>query len=796
MNIIQTIREVFARKNFEENKKPKPVSTTEYIDSMDKQWETIPMDTYSLEAGNIIDAYKPIADNYIVRSSEQLVRATALITPYHISCQDEKENAKSREMVEYLEDVFDNLDVPFKNLLDGLLDCRTYGYVIAEKIFSNKYKNGLQYLTNIKFHNLRYFELKKDKYGYLEKIIFHSLEGMKEFVNPYEKFIIGTYPYLVDANYFGTSELYYIRDLVREYEDLNKMLDKGLQFIAVKPYLHYFDADLPSDNIEKAKQAIDKVDNRSVIHLPMVMSESQTNPQYIKQHTIEVVGDRASTEGLKQLKEQLERKEKNIRRCMGVPDDLGFTTQLDGSFARARVQQNLFIAKVEQTQLWLESVINNQVIKQLIDLNFENVEYYPYFFFEETEEGVTADKVDNMVKLSQAGIINGKEKWIRKEYLVLPEMEEIEEEPIENPIENTDNMPTDENIEEIEIDKNIEIEKPIDDPNTKLDVSKKNKNIVKKADKFAYQKLEYDTTDYTRLEKQMDEIDETSITTAEKGFGDLQNDMINSIPKTLQSGDIPNAKMYNDKTIKTIQNIYDKALIDSYLLGVDYSVNFMKKLGIDSTSQNYIMDADLDMTNTLYIKELSKKLNVILTKADKESLRLAIQQSGMTTKEQVNMIEKKIKQILMNYTLTNGNPPAIETKSLQALTKQVNDAFLPYIKSGIINGASAEPYRVETAIRTMTTSYQNQARMNTFRRPEYSRVVRAYRYSATLDGRTTEICRAYHGHTIEADDPVLNSIVPPNHFNCRSIMYPIIAGQDYTAAWDYSIKPDKGFMSL
>ena len=49
---------------------------------------------------------------------------------------------------------------PFKNILDALLDARMYGFIIAEKIFTEPI-NGYRYLKNVKFHNQKYFELKK-----------------------------------------------------------------------------------------------------------------------------------------------------------------------------------------------------------------------------------------------------------------------------------------------------------------------------------------------------------------------------------------------------------------------------------------------------------------------------------------------------------------------------------------------------------------------------------------------------------------------------------------------------------
>jgi SPP1 gp7 family putative phage head morphogenesis protein len=41
-------------------------------------------------------------------------------------------------------------------------------------------------------------------------------------------------------------------------------------------------------------------------------------------------------------------------------------------------------------------------------------------------------------------------------------------------------------------------------------------------------------------------------------------------------------------------------------------------------------------------------------------------------------------------------------------------------------------------------------------------------FDAMIDGRTTSQCRHFHGKVFDVDDPIWNTIYPPNHWGCRS----------------------------
>ena len=44
---------------------------------------------------------------------------------------------------------------------------------------------------------------------------------------------------------------------------------------------------------------------------------------------------------------------------------------------------------------------------------------------------------------------------------------------------------------------------------------------------------------------------------------------------------------------------------------------------------------------------------------------------------------------------------------------------------------------------------------------------------AGLIAHNTEVCRFLHGKVFEPDNPDLEALLPPNHFQCRSLIVPI-----------------------
>ena len=78
--------------------------------------------------------------------------------------------------------------------------------------------------------------------------------------------------------------------------------------------------------------------------------------------------------------------------------------------------------------------------------------------------------------------------------------------------------------------------------------------------------------------------------------------------------------------------------------------------------------------------------------------------------------------------------------------------------------------------------------------PDIKPEVPAWQYSAIMDPRTTEICRGLDRKTYLSNDPIWSRVYPPNHYNCRSIVVPIVgAVETFEVSSPVTMAPQKGF---
>lgn len=113
---------------------------------------------------------------------------------------------------------------------------------------------------------------------------------------------------------------------------------------------------------------------------------------------------------------------------------------------------------------------------------------------------------------------------------------------------------------------------------------------------------------------------------------------------------------------------------------------------------------------------------------------------------------------------------------------------------GVASEAAATSY-LDTLARTNLFEAMNEARFAEFTDPELGGFVQAMEYSAVLDDRTTDICAELDGDTWDAENQLWDIYRPPNHFNCRSVLVPVTQadGWDGTEDPPPDVVPDPGF---
>ena len=83
--------------------------------------------------------------------------------------------------------------------------------------------------------------------------------------------------------------------------------------------------------------------------------------------------------------------------------------------------------------------------------------------------------------------------------------------------------------------------------------------------------------------------------------------------------------------------------------------------------------------------------------------------------------------------------------------------------------------RKEVIVRTNSSEATNWGRMSVMKE---DKAVVGYTYWAIIDERTTDICDSLDGKHFKKTDSDFGSIVPPNHYGCRSYLEPVYAWDD------------------
>lgn len=109
--------------------------------------------------------------------------------------------------------------------------------------------------------------------------------------------------------------------------------------------------------------------------------------------------------------------------------------------------------------------------------------------------------------------------------------------------------------------------------------------------------------------------------------------------------------------------------------------------------------------------------------------------------------------------------------------RAVDEAFAA---AGLVQSATSKAWLLETTAETLVGFSYGGGWFNGWHRPAVLDRIRGFRYSAMLDVRTTNICRAYSGVRLPIDHVWWQTHWPLNHFGCRSVALPMFGGAEYT----------------
>jgi SPP1 gp7 family putative phage head morphogenesis protein len=717
----------------------------------------------------------------------------------------------------------------FWTMLDNMMDAASYGFKCGEKIF--QIKDDKVVLHNIKFKHSKLFDFDYDEWGNLDQLLIGKNYGEEKTIkgsqNISNKFVVAVYPYPVDMNFYGRSELMDVYNKWRSKIHIQKQRDITLEkWGSPIPEALYDAQKMTAAEKEALKDLLDNFQEGTYLMNPGFRNQKTGELDGKIKFTIHQPNNGNLTDTFEKALDQLD---KQITRSILFPDKLGFSESPGGSYNQAETQLEVLLVVIEYIHGWIEEIINKQLIKQIVDFNYADVEDYPIMKFDRISERV---KVDILNTLIDKGIVDKREKWIRKNVgvptITQKEQEEIDKQKEEEEKENEDRFSPDKG-DPINEDGNIEREDPDDNKQNKEDIREEEKEDKKEL-KHVHFKKKKNPFDAVKVKNYYEiQEDEFDLRYTDIMSGNLEN-VINQIKKKkiVENKDLkaketlrmPKTELkkfltqdfskhyFNGKKqgIKEIGNRLTKATtfkkveynlegmttingknlhsheykIDEFGTGQTKSTNGEAKPHVHGI-ENFIVLPAGDHGHDLDSKVTMKQINFAteIDWLDKEFIDRFLGTGDLSTltKEDIEAL-KAIRDRGFQITGVEEEKLLKEVKFIIDSGIRSGQTTANVISQIIEKAKSINAAQSKTIARTSIADWYNTGRMNLFTSPGVVDKIEAYEYQAILDDNTTKFCESHDGQIIKAGDTRVAAINPPNHFNCRSILSPIFRGEN------------------
>lgn len=652
---------------------------------------------------------------------------------------DKVENtSKQEEMVDFFNAVVANVKGSWSDKLLEILSAMRYGYSITEKIYEPFEYNSKSY-WGIKDLKLRPFEtfdggLITDKHGNLIEIKQNTYDG-EEITLPLTKVVHFVHSPDVDRHY-GESDL---KAAYRPYWGK----DIAIKFynIHLERHAHGFihatidsakGGALTPGDITNLKNVLGNLSANTSLYTPASVKLDAIQPLKTDAYNLAIaVYDKA------------------ISKSLLVPNLLGLSEQGEvGSYSQSETQLEAFFWILDYIATRLEEALNEQVFRELALWNFGVIDFPKYQFepISDSKKLALAKLWLDLVKGNAVTKSDTDETYLRQ-MLNFPEKEE--EEDIDNP---EDTLPVD-NPDEIERDDWLQ------DNFTAEEVE----HFLKAFQDNTWMKR----VNFVKIEKMLDKTDKQFMTELALVLGQVKQAMEKKI---IAIGGEKSWSFVNPKQIEKDLFI-PKPLITKLRQTIRGNLNNVLEEGYSLARRE------------LPVKKFAR-VKPGITK-DKATKYLSSKAMRITSKLETDIVDA-FRNVLENAIKFDKSLTDV-IKSIESDSKLVES--LPNIDSA--GRAVNIPHRIETIVRTNTSDALNQARQSLFNDPELKGFVMAYEYSAILDDRTTDICESLDGKILRD----FGEYVPPNHFNCRSVLIPVTEVDDWDGkeSSEPTKKPQKGF---
>jgi SPP1 gp7 family putative phage head morphogenesis protein len=671
----------------------------------------------------------------------------------------------------------------FTDGIVGVLKGMAYGYSISEFVTQNIDVDGAQYvgIAKILSRDASTFTFYTDDYGTLTR--FTQRVGAREIDLDYSRFIHYVQNPEVDA-YYGESELksayrpWFLKDLdLKLWASYKERMAGGFFSIS----LGDSGLNTQSPDYQALQSMLANMRSTMGIILPRGVTGEMHAP--------------ASTDIYEKA---VQFHDLAIAKALLIPNLLGLSNSgQTGAYAQSQTQLEAFFMTLATDTERVEQCVNDQLFKPLAAQNWDDGEF-PRFRFKKASEDHVKWVVQSWKDLSAAGAVittEADERHLREllDFAQRTEQDEavakvkqdlvpIQVDPNKQPPPGAPSSPpakfTAEDAKKLIADSLAEhkatfTSQPVDKTKFSLDM--------------AMQRVDFAVMAQRTLSLEEETIGAVSRLTAKATSSVVSEErMTELLGKNVD--DIGQVEI-DSVSVGRIKGAFRGALERSWAMGINQAMteNAKARKANFSASDRKLRFDELRANAGDFFEAKAFKLAGDLT----EAMRSIIQQellNGIKASRRPEDVAARIYERFIRRGMTTLDAVK-DAEPRQSVLAQLALDLADEI------GTSNVPAYLNTITRTSTFEALNEGRYAEFSDPAVSDFVVALRYSAILDDRTTQICQELDGHVHAVGSQVWQEYRPPNHYNCRSILFAItkLDAWDGQESGQPSVKPQEGF---
>lgn len=436
----------------------------------------------------------------------------------------------------------------------------------------------------------------------------------------------------------------------------------------------------------------------------------------------------------------------------------------NGSRAATYDQSTIFEKSIESIAKYISSVINTQLIPKMIAYNFPDVKEYPQLACSNIKRDDIVSFADIVQKLVSSGALAmtpNTETWLR-EKIQAPEREDIYDDTRKNEMVDNEKEMTAAEKKTIAVER-LENESLVECVTRAIPILIKEGKSQEQAVAMAYSMCSIQKSNESK-ESQAEKEEE--VMTGASFFRALtaaeQNIPLENLEKKIDRDE--------ERMRKELEQLTQQQ-IDALMVGLLVALRSQEPLIALSQLQ-------VDLVSEYGAKILEKTRQTFeyakMMTADEMEALLGEGSVPVpkTTQDEINKMSfKSIETANENAQKLLSNT---KTRAAEMLdTGRTPEEIVSIVKDDV---TAKQDKIIDATVAASVITAINQGRE--FVQDINLAKIQAFQYSAILDKRTCNFCRALDGRVVAKNDPAYKKLMPPQHFACRCIWVEIVDGQE------------------